>query len=539
MRRIDNSVIGVWCLVLGLFMSFSASAQNKIYVGPNSPSIECTADVHWDRNEKDWPGYLVIENGKEHCVPFTATLNFPPDGYTGDFYVDEFTDAKVREAWKSCETKGDECTKAALESAKSRGEINEFRNTGTIEKFGKIDANGDVDLAEIRRPAYFGKEPYNELISEVDSRTYVVEIEVPSELNEHKFLGVSPETIRKQRGWYIEGAGVDDGHGGKVRALAIMVAGRTIETTAIRHPDDAVYKYNAENDKFEAVQYPNATTENWGARPWRQYLYELNLAGFDVLTLDKRGHGISGGLNASNTLQQARDLYRALDAFESGRGLRIQGSDGKTLEGAAAAGVLMAGQKAKEIPVIIGGPSQGSMVVGFAMHLNFVGDCDFDLAEVTCREPFGYNVKAAIALAEFVKGPGYTDFSLREGVLRNHFNIAYLPTSEILEGIRLWPAVFFGRGLWDFSGGLEGTLDAYNRVTGLKELVVVHGPHSENEYGQENVAYMQKRIVEFAKAVIRDDEKVPGAAQFTNLKELVQSAPPYWEPSMNPNSQQQ
>ncbi len=48
--------------------------------------------------------------------------------------------------------------------------------------------------------------------------------------------------------------------------------------------------------------YPNATSEKWGLGHWRGYLHALNQAGFDVLTLDKRAHGISGGLNTANTL---------------------------------------------------------------------------------------------------------------------------------------------------------------------------------------------------------------------------------------------
>lgn len=310
---------------------------------------------------------------------------------------------------------------------------------------------------------------------------------------------------------------------------------RSVETTAIQAPDDAVYTFDAGKGTFDAVAYPNATTEKWGVRSWREYIRKINAAGFDVLTLDKRAHGISGGRSTSNTVEQARDLFRALDAFETGKGLRVLGPDGIELSGAQAAGRLLNGMAAKAMPVIVGGPSQGSMVASHAMHLNFVADCRFELADEICGAPLGYNIKGAIVLAEFTHGLGYAPARfLTEGALRTDHKLPFVPSGEVLAGVSRWPAVFFGRGLWDFAGALEGTLDAYNRVQGPKEIVVVRGPHSENEYGPDNVAHMQDRVVAFALAVMRGDRTVPGAADFRDLKELVASSPPSWEASMKP-----
>ncbi len=111
-------------------------------------------------------------------------------------------------------------------------------------------------------------------------------------------------------------------------------------------------------------------------------------------------------------------------------------------------------------------------------------------------------------------------------------NVMFLPSSEILTNIDKWPAVFFGKGLWDKYVSVEGTFEAYKRATGLKELVFVRGPHSENEYGKENVTYMRKKMVEFAiQAVVNPGIEIPGPA---NLKSAVCSSPPYWEPSSKP-----
>lgn len=518
-----------------LAATLSAAAANEV-VSDAAPPVECLADVAYDRNLTDWPGYVVTENGDEHCLPFTPTELLPPVDYSGDFYVDEFTDAKVRAAWQDCEAQGEACIEAQRPILESQGRENVFRLTGSIESEGRIDPLADdIDLTTIRRPAFFGRAPYQEAIASTEGRTWTVEVEVPSEANEHEFMQVPEGQIWRLRGWYIEGEGVKAASGETERALIVLVGGRTIETTALQHPDDPLYEMDPGTGSYTPVSYPNDRTEKWGLRSWRSYIFALNEAGFDVLTLDKRGHGISGGLNGSNNVEMSRDIFRSLAALETGNGLRLLSPDGETLSGPAAAGQLLAGQPASEIPLILAGPSQGSMVVAFAMHAAVVGDCSFDAVETVCGEPRDANLRAGMLLAEFAKGPGYAPSRMiREGAFRDVYHIAYLPTSEIMAGVGQWPATFIGRGLWDFSGGLEGTLDLYRRAAEPKELVVVRGPHSENEYGDENVAHMQARMVVFAEAVMRGEQTIPGAARFDDLKELVLTSPPYWEPSNAP-----
>ncbi len=511
--------------------------QNQQYVSSKAPPIDGMTEVRRDVNGK-LPAYIVVDDGVEYKVPFTPTTNFPPEGYKGDFYVDEFTDAKIRELWKVYSSKGTAFAKEGLDAAKSRGLRNEFRVTGTVDKFGKIDPNSEVELSQIRRPKYFGSKPYAENIAKLDTKSYVVEVEVPASLNEIQFMGAPEGSTHKLRGWYIKGSGVEDASGKKVHVLVVIVSGRTIEITAIQSPYDKLYDYNMVTKKYEQIKYPNATTEQYGIRQWRDYHYQLVKAGFDVLNLDKRGHGISGGYNASNTVQQARDIFRALDAFASGKKLRVQTADGKTLTGKAASEALWDGKNdAKEFPIFLAGTSQGSLVVGHAMHLNFVADTDFDLPVPEERKPFRYNIKGGILLAEFVKGPGYTSSSrlMVEAALRGYYHVAYINSGEIMRDIDKWPAVFIARGLWCFSGSLEGTLDLYQRVKGLKELVVLRGPHSENEFGAENIKFLQERIINFCKDVMRGAKSISGAAEFNNLRELVESSPAHWEASMDPN----
>jgi hypothetical protein len=514
-----------------------AAEPQPMYVSPGVPASECVTQVNYGADAK-LPGYLVQDPGGKVCVPFTYPARFVPSGYKGDYYVDEFTDAKIKAKYRAC--KQDRACDERLASIAQQAPVpHEFRVTGSVDPTGKIDPHGAVDLKQIRRPSYFGKAPYREPIGEAEARTYTVEFLVPREAYERLHMKRTGSVAL--RGWYLEGAGVPDEHGSRMRALIVLVGGRSIETTAMQATDELLYDYDKTTGKYVARTFPNATSEKWALRGWRYYLYELNRAGFDVFTFDKRGHGISGGYNDNNTLEQGRDMWRALDALESGEGVRAVTPSGQLIEGAAIRGRFLAGMKAKQVPVIFGGPSQGSMATSWAMHQNFVQDCTYDLAEVRCSPAHRYNVKGALVMAGFEGGIGaraapndVENGALIEARSRIENNIVMMPSSEPLANIDKWPAVFFGRGLWDFGESLEGTLASYRRVKGLKEIVVVRGPHGENEFGEENVKHMAARMAAFSKAAVLGQREVAGAAKFVDLKSLVASSIPFWEPSSDP-----
>lgn len=493
---------------------------------------DCIAHVGYGKNA-DLPGFSYQDPKGSVCIPFTQTSQGLTKDYQGeDFYIEEFTDARIKKKWQEFSQDPD-AARPIIELARSFS-LCEFRNTGTISPIGRIEPNEDVNLADIRRPVFFGQSVYNENIAKVDDKTYIVEFTVPRDTYERLHLKVY--TPIKLRGWFIEGEGIPDNTGNKRYAMAIILGGRGIETTAIHHPDDLLYVYDPETKEYQDISYPNeqGMTEKWGLRQWREYLYALNQAGFDVLTIDKRGHGISGGLTASDTGEQAEDLFRILDQLETGKGLRILAPSGELFDGEQVAGKLLRGEQAKNVPVIIGGASQGSMVTAWAMQKNFVEFCPYNSLEEKGASPYGYNIKGALMLADFAAGIGYAEpvFTLLEGCLRTMENVMFFPSSEILTNIDKWPAVFFGKGLWDNYVSVEGTFEAYKRAKGLKELVLVRGPHSENECGKENIAYMRTKIVEFAiLAVTNAGIKIPGTA---DLKSAVCSSPPYWEPSSKP-----
>src|SRR4051812_25858333 len=489
------------------------------------------------------PGYLLPQpGGKTVCVPFLQTANKPAAGYAADFYVDEFTDAKLKDRWAAC--KADKACHDRIEAQMRRwlppNKERSTRVTGLVDPVGKIEPDREVDLRQIRRPGFFAKLPYREAVAEADARTSVVEFTVPRDPLERLKLNMQGDI--KLRGWYVQGAGVDDGRGGRTRALVIMSPGGGGQLTAIQHPDELPVKLDPASGRYAEVRFPNATTEGMGMATWREHLYALNRAGFDVLAYDRRGEGLSGGFSDTNTLEQSEDIFRVLAQMDSGEGMRMLTPGGQLLEGAAARGQLTAGMTSRQIPLLLLGYSRGTMTTGWAMTKNYAGGCSYDLPVVSCTPPKGYtNIKGAILFASFVSGAGYlpqardlADRNLFLGGMAAENHVAFYPNSAVLASIHRWPAVFFAKGLWDRAETVEGTIAAYDRVNGLKEIEVVRGPHSMETWPKSEIERVRSRMVAFAVAAVQGRTTLPGAPAWTNLKELVATTPDVWELSSRP-----
>lgn len=508
----------------------------------STPATDCTAWVGTDRNT-ELPGYrLPQSDGRLVCVPLLLTAAKPPAGDAGNYHVAEFTDAKLKQRWADC--KADAACFARIDAQIQRwlppNKERATRVTGMVDPVGRIDSDGEVDLRQIRKPGFFAKAPYREPVAEADGRTHVVEFTVPRDPLERLKLNM-PGDI-KLRGWYVEGVGVDDGQGRRVRALVIMSPGGGGQLTAISHPDERAITIDPATRRATAVRFPNATTEGIGMDMWRDHLYALNRAGFDVLAYDRRGEGLSGGFSDTNTLEQSEDIFRVLEQMEQGDGMRLLTPEGRVLQGAAAGGRLLAGQKARQIPLLLLGYSRGSMTTGWAMTKNYVGGCSYDLPTVRCSAPKGYsNIKGAMLYASFVSGAGYlpdakdlADRNLFLGGMAADNYVAFYPNSAVLAGMHRWPAVFFAKGLWDRAESLEGTVAAYDRVAGPKDIVVVRGPHSMETWPRADQDLVRDRMVAFAQAVMQGRSSVPGGKPWRDLRELVATSPERWEPSSQP-----
>jgi hypothetical protein len=487
-----------------------------------------------------WNGYLpAFKDAKGVSIPFMPARILPPIGYQGDFYVDEFTDAKIKQAWSALKVKNPEAAKKILAGLS----VNvEYRIIGSLDPKGSVNGNDNLNLADIRRPAFFGQAPYFEEIGRVEQDTYTVEFTVPRSLCERLQLKLTEPV--KLRGWFIKGRGVPDAKGQKSHAVFIFNMGCGDQFCAIQHPDAPMYVYDFQTKQYRGFPEPNKIfqSEQWQPRDYRRYIYSFNQAGFDVLVVDKRGHGYSGGFDC-DTSEHAEDIFRMINQLESGDGLTVLTPTGQLLQGKQMAGLLLRGRSAKQIPVVIGGESEGAIMTCYAMQKNFVGWTAFNKPDQNFSPAKKYNIKAAILLSDFSAGLGYysnPDLSstrweegiYQEAAYRVEKNIMVLPTSEILSNIDKWPAVFFGHGLWDSLMSPVGTYESYRRAKGLKELVFYRGMHGSQRGGPKNVAYLINKMTMFAvRAVVNPVKKYP---EFKSFKEAVLSSPPYWEPSSRP-----
>jgi hypothetical protein len=510
--------------------AMAAPAQALPPVSAQVPRTNCRAPVGYQFNAT-LPGYVVRDRSRgATCVPF-AQVDLPPAGYRGDWLVQRFSDARGRRLLAGCRAQPP-C--AAVASAEAF-QPTEFRATGALVAFGRIDPQAQhVDLRAIRRPGFFARAPYEEPIAQAERHAYTFELRVPPDPYERLVRGLSrPDHVR---GWYLEGRGVPDGRGHRVRGLVILQGGRSIETTAIQDPRDHAYTRDPLTGRYVGSEYPAGGTEKWGARQWREHLYELWRAGLDVLTFDKRGHGISGSIIADDTLQQGLDMLRAIRALDTGRGVRTLGPDGKERSGLAAVRALVGPGQARRMPIVIGGASQGSMATDWAMHANLDRWCSYDLPGAPCHRPWNLrNIAGAALLASFPVYAFQADVLLVDEVAKREIaHVVFIPTSEPFAGIGRWPRAFFAKGLWDEIQGPWPTFNAYLRVRGPKELFLYRGPHSEAEGGAANVALQAHRLTRFAvDAVLRRPHRRPPPA---TLKAAVAASPPVWEPSTKPTS---
>ena len=521
---------------LSLVFAATTGTHARSVVNSGTPEPECTTRVNFDRNA-DLPGYLADWDGKQVCLPFMPTNQLVPADFAGsDFYVEEFTDQRAREKWEQCKS-DPACAEKTLTSARGFAKFEE-RDTGTVDPVGAIDFEGEVDLADIRRPAFFGAEVYNEPIAQTEDNAYTGEFTVPRDGYEREHLKLTGDI--KLRGWYLKGAGVDDGTGQRKRALVIMNNGGGGEITAIDDPATTPFLADAATGEFKSNS-EDALSEEAGMRYWRGFVFDLNAAGFDVLVTDRRGNGISGGQNGYNTAEQANDMFRELEQLDSGDGLRLLTPDGEVVAGADAAKLLLDGASAQEVPVVIGGYSRGSYATQWFMQKNFVENCNFDIAEPACNAPVGLtNIKGAILYGPNSAGLGYrvAGHDAIEGALREDFSTTYYVDSSLLADVDKWPALQIVKGTWDYVEGLEGSFDTYTRATGLKDISVFLGPHGLSTQHPENMAFAGERMVAFATAAVLDQDAVRGAVAPDDLRELVLSVPRHWELTTDPGREQ-
>ena len=524
--------------------------------GAGEPPFECHARVGFDLN-LTLPGYLLpTRAGSRTCIPFTSVAAHPPQGYRGDFYVDEFTDVKLRQRWEACKRDRSCFERIDRELIARHPPNREFHLQDAHKRYllGKIDEKGPgTDLTTIRRPGFFARAPYHEAIAAADPDTSIVEFTAPADPYERIHLHRTGNV--QIRGWYIRGAGIEDGRGGRERALVVMNGGGGDRVTAIDDPRDVPYVIDPKTgNAIQNLDWPNATTGVQGQRHWREVWFRLHQAGFDVLAMDRRGVGISGGYDDEDTLQQGRDILDIVAALRNGEGMRALSPANRLLTGHDAARMARAAPSNGGLPVFLLGSSRGTMASGWAMTIDFDRDCSYDMPQIHCgpprRDP---GIRGAMLVADFSSGVGYIEAqTTRKDDLRGvgrdrglfiagmeeEHDIVFFPGSAILAGIAKWPSAFFARGLWCYADGLEGEMDAYTRVRGLKDLVVVRGPHEFGEWPAAEQRRVTRQMIAYARAVLLGAKRVPGHRSWSDMKQLVATSGDVWEPSTHPGLHQ-
>jgi hypothetical protein len=513
-------------LVAALTLGVAGHAAAQVpAVHPDTPPPECERQVGFDRNTV-MPGYLAEEEGRRVCIPFMPTPQFAPAGYRGDWHGENFTDARIRARWVAC--RADEACARAARAGATGFTSAERRRTGTLDPRGLIDPQrNDVDLRAIRRPAFFAQEP----IAAAEPRGWTVEFVAPRDSYERVHLKL--ETSIRLRGWYLEGQGIETG-ATRRRALVILNNGGGNEMTGI---DDPAANGLTRNAQGAWVSDPNVRNEQPGMRHWRGFAAALNAAGFDVLWTDRRGNGISGGVSGFNTAEQARDMFRMLHQLETGEGLRMLSPAGEILEGAAAGGRLLAGLGASGIPVVIAGYSRGSYATAWAMHQNFVEDCDRDRPGTACRPARGQpNIMGAILYGPNAGGLGWrpAGHDMIEAALRTERNTTYYPDGEVYAGITRWPALMVVKGTWDYVEGLEGSLAAFQRARELREIHLFRGPHSLASQSDGSMRAVAERMVAFSRAAVLNLPAAEGFREPADLREAVLASTRFWDLTTGP-----
>lgn len=542
----------VWLLAIAAILPANDGADAPDRSISAAPP-DCVAHVGYDRDQ-NLPGYLLpTAAGPRTCIPFTTVAALPPRSYRGDFFVDEFSDAALRRRWAACKADPVCSARVSRQVAARQPPNREYTTTDPHARYllGKVDepVTGALDLARVRRPSLFASAPWREPIAALDARTTTVEFTAPPDAFER--LHRNDHRPVKLRGWYVRGDGALIG-GRRQRALVIMTGGGGARIAAIEDPVDSLYRSEADGTSH-LNSFPNATTGSPGQVAWRKIATDLVGAGYDVLIYDRRGVGMSSGFSDTNTLQQGRDILNMVAALRSGEGLRTLTAQRERLDGTAAARALRGTKPATGLPVLLLGSSRGSMSSGWAMTINFAADCTYDLPVVTCAPPRrDPSIRGAMLVSEFVSGVGYVtrnstpdDEAKGLGRDRGLFiagsevenNIVFFPSSAILAGMRRWPAVFLARGLWDYASALEGTIDAWSRVRGPRELMVVRGPHPLETWPATERRRLTERLIVFAGAAVAGRRTVPGGRPWHDLRSLIATSSDVWERSTRAETQ--
>jgi len=275
----------------------------------------------------------------------------------------------------------------------------------------------------------------------------------------------------KVRGWYIQGDGLKDNDTGVLHHPVIFYVPGI--TRAIAHPEN----------RFIAA-----------------YLVSQ---GFDVLMMDKRGHGFSEDPNQSI----GNDVFEVLDQLGSQSGCKTfypgdTGPQNRTL----------LPDTPMDTEVVLMGFSQGAAILAKAMAMNYNAaslpintkyypDGSIDQ---TPQPSKGYNFKGFVDCIGWASGPYYNAnwaFLALQGFGISAYVGNALCDGNVYNTMGEWPAYFDLKMSQDLNTPY-GSVDVFNnKIRGFKELILLDGFHGDNFVG-DNILYMANKAAKWAKKVI-------------------------------------
>lgn len=441
------------------------------------------------------------------------------------------------------------------------------------------------DITEVIRPGYFTKEnletpdfPYEtEEISLLDSQTYTVEFEVPASPTQEKLkeqvaaysidayaqwlmeeagiifyqvasmiarnvaIAISPYLFEpaadtyKIRGWFIRGDGIESDNGRKVHPLVIVSLGHGMR----------IEEYQVETPSGRLVQ-------SFWSRPMRGLAYNLVLDGYDVLFYNYEASGYSEGWNRWHDFTPAGEheikniangegfspKVTVTDQVETGNAVNIFHMIDQLTNGCLTYNPHEGDSAPKQrslitdgTPVILYGISHGADFSVKAMQLLYGSPEDIT------KDYSGYNIRGVIQ-AEGVSSIKYVDYNenaatdlypfcpagwmLTGGIWRNEFYTKQLPDGSVLESAENWPGWLGVKAIHD--GSLpDSEIETFNRVKGIKDIVMVMGPHGYTLLF-DNSPYVTNKILEFCRELTTSEPQMNNDAT-TTLEEEVLKAP--------------
>jgi hypothetical protein len=250
----------------------------------------------------------------------------------------------------------------------------------------------------------------------------------------------------------------------------------------------------------------------------RRELFRLVSEGeCDVLCVDNRGDGISGGTNDLDNGAMGDDVFEMLDDLETGANLSVipPGDRTRVLEGARLAPhlpLLPERGKATTTEVILDGGSMGEINSGIAMSKNFPA----------AGPGRGYNIKGMIGWSghcggAFYLNPQFVDPTIDAvviaGYVREVGHITFGPDASVLLSAPRWPALLVvGKGWADEITGPDNQVYLYNRARGLKGIHLLPGPHDWSDFPAcpgGKFDYMVDRELEFIPRMLDRDPRAP------------------------------